>query len=267
MQLFLIILISLFLTSCSEENDPKKNVSEEVVVQEFISDSEDNKDSTNISDKHNNDITTSENVSNINTTENLDNKKAPEISEKPSFKINQNDIVLGNPDAKVVLMEYYSPTCPHCAYFNKAVLPELKKKYVDTNKIAYVIREFISNKQDLDAAILQRCTSSKESFVKFQAAILAQRDNWAGSTKYRTLLTNMGQIGGVSPESYEKCLKDDKIAKILLENTNFISKSPNFVGTPAFFINGEQVSEGYGLDILSKKIDKALEEASSTDKI
>jgi protein-disulfide isomerase len=260
MQFFLTILISLFLVSCSEENDTKENIPDEEVIQKFISDSENNKAPINTSDEHN-DINTSENTNN--TTDEI----KTEISVKPSFKINKNDIVLGNPDSKVVLIEYYSPTCPHCAYFNKAVLPGLKKKYVETNKIAYVTREFISNKQDLDAAILQRCTTSKETFLKFQAIILEQQDKWAGSAKYRTLLTSIGQIGGVSPESFEKCLKDDKIAKILLENTNFISQSPKFIGTPAFFINSEPVSEGYGLDILSKKIDKALEEVSSTDEI
>ncbi|MCC8417753.1 MAG: DsbA family protein [Rickettsia endosymbiont of Bryobia graminum] len=266
MRFFIVILISLFLLACSEENNTKETISDEEVIQNFISDLDNNKAPANNSDEHD-DITISENTHNNTDENNITTEVKTEISDKPNFKINKNDIVLGNPDSKVVLIEYYSPTCPHCAYFNKAVLPELKKKYVVTNKIAYVTREFISNKQDLDAAILQRCTTSKDSFLKFQSVILEQQDKWAGSAKYRSLLTNIGQIGGVSSESFEKCLKDDKLAKILLENTNFISQSPKFIGTPAFFINGEPVSEGYSLDILSKKIDKALEEVNPTNEI
>ena len=177
---------------------------------------------------------------------------------KPTFFVSKNDIVLGNADSKVVLVEYFSPTCPHCAYYHKVILPELKKKYIDTNKIAYVIREFIGNKQDLDAAILARCQHDTECFVKFHTVILDQQEKWVGSSKYRDLLTNMGQIGGVSPETYAKCLNDNEMIEILFSNTNLASGAKGFVGTPAFFINGIQIKEGYGLDILSKFIDREL---------
>jgi protein-disulfide isomerase len=43
-----------------------------------------------------------------------------------------DDHVLGDPKAPVTLIEYASFTCPHCAHFSVAVLPELKKKWVDT---------------------------------------------------------------------------------------------------------------------------------------
>ncbi|WP_341764411.1 DsbA family protein [Candidatus Tisiphia endosymbiont of Beris chalybata] len=179
----------------------------------------------------------------------------------PTFKVNNSDIVLGNADAKVVFIEYYSPTCPHCAYYNKTILPQLKKKYTDTNKIAYVIREFIGSKEDLDAAILQRCTNNINNFLKFQAVLLEQQDKWAGNKRYRELLTNIGKIGGIPESTYATCLKDDKIVKMLIANTNLANTAPGFIGTPAFFINGEQVSGGYGLENLSKQLDAALQQA------
>src|SRR5688572_24593498 len=45
------------------------------------------------------------------------------------------DIVTGNADAPVTIVEYSSMTCPHCAAFHKEVLPELKKKYIETGKV------------------------------------------------------------------------------------------------------------------------------------
>lgn len=182
----------------------------------------------------------------------------PEISDKPTFQVNKNDIVLGNACAKVVCIEYYSPTCPHCAYYNKVILPQLKKKYIDTNQIAYVIREFIGNKQDLDAAILQRCPNTLDGFLKLQKVILEDQDKWAYSKKYRELLIDIGENGGLSKESYAKCLKDDNIIKMLIANTHLANRSPNFMGTPAFFINGVLITDGYDFNNLVTKLDKAL---------
>src|SRR5690554_6731821 len=51
------------------------------------------------------------------------------------------DLVLGNPDAKITIVEYASMTCPHCVNFNNRVLPELKKKYIDTGQARLVFRE------------------------------------------------------------------------------------------------------------------------------
>ncbi|WP_341748552.1 thioredoxin domain-containing protein [Candidatus Tisiphia endosymbiont of Sialis lutaria] len=184
-----------------------------------------------------------------------------QISYKPTFNVSQNDIILGNIEANVVVVEYFSPTCPHCAYYHDTILPKLKKKYIDTNKITYIIREFIGNKQDLDAAILQRCQNNKDSFLKFQSVILSQQDKWGVSNRYRELLTNIAQIGGVSAETYAKCLNDNQIVETLLANTNLAASAPNFVGTPAFFVNSIQTN-GYDLQTLSKEIDKAL--SSST---
>ena len=64
-----------------------------------------------------------------------------------------DDMVIGDAKSKVVLVEYFSPTCPHCVHYHQKIFPEIQKKYIDTKKIAYVTREFIGNKQDLDATI------------------------------------------------------------------------------------------------------------------
>lgn len=208
----------------------------------------------NASNQENNNVTTN------NTINELVKQEEPYL---PSYKVSKNDIVLGNAKAHVVMIEYFSPTCPHCAYYHKTVLPVLKQKYLDTNKIAYVIREFIGNKQDLDAAILERCGGDVASFLNFQIVLLEQQDKWAVTNKYRELLTNIAKIGGISAESYEKCLNDNKIVETLLANTNFAANAPNFVGTPVFFVNGLQITDGYSAENISKIIDKALENDKS----
>ena len=89
--------------------------------------------------------------------------------------VSSDDIVIGDPKSKIVLVEYFAPTCPHCVHYHQKIFPEIKAKYIDTNKIAYVIREFIGNKQDLDATILARCSGHTDTYLKFLEVILISK--------------------------------------------------------------------------------------------
>jgi len=169
-----------------------------------------------------------------------------------------DDVVLGDPKSKIVLVEYFSPTCPHCVHYHQKIFPEIRTKYIDTNKIAYVIREFIANKQDLDATLLARCNGNTDIYIKFLDVILNQQNNWAFSKNYREILTNIGSLGGVTPENFSQCLNDQNKIKILMENTKLAASLPNFVGTPSFFINSKHFTERYTFEELSKALDKEL---------
>ncbi|MCF8495005.1 MAG: DsbA family protein [Rickettsiaceae bacterium] len=174
------------------------------------------------------------------------------------YDIEPDDMVLGNRNSKIVVVEYFSPTCPHCVTYHKRILPELKAKYIDTGKVAYVMREFIGNKQDLDATVLARCAGNLESYLNFIKVILEQQDNWAFGKNYREILTNIGTLGGVGPEKYANCLNDEAKIEILIENTRLISREPKFVGTPSFFINGKQFTKPYTFEELSQAIENVV---------
>lgn len=179
--------------------------------------------------------------------------------------IQEMDHVLGAKNADVVFIEYSSPTCPHCSFFHKNVLPKLKEKYIDTNKITYVLREFITNKQDLDSSILGRCYKNDEDPLKLLNLFYIQQESWAFSKKYREILTNMGSLAGVSPEKYNECLNDKKMIEFLVNNAKIVGEHPDFIGTPAFFINGKIYKDAYSLEALSDAIDSALREVKSSD--
>lgn len=172
----------------------------------------------------------------------------------------EDDIVIGDVESNVVVIEYFSPTCPHCYGFHKRTFPKIKEKYIDSNKVAYVIREFIGNKQDLHATKLARCPGDVDSYMKFMEVILSQQDSWAFNKKFEEILTNMGLLGGVSVEEYAACMQNEAMTQTLMENTRLPLKFPGFVGTPAFFINGKHFAKPYTFEELSTAIDKALNE-------
>lgn len=263
------LILLFFLSGCSEEKT--QNMDEE--TKQKIEEQEATQNNENSISKEEAFQETSESIvpnNNINQADEEVSQATQEVTEekseeKPinvSFKVCDSDMVLGNKESKIVVVEYFSPTCPHCSYYHSTIFPEIKKKYIDTNKIAYVTREFIASKQDLDASILARCKGDINSFLQFHEITLKQQDKWAFSNKYRELLADIGQLGGVTPEEYKQCLSNDKITEILIANTNFVARSPKFIGTPSFFVNGVQ-TENYGIANISAAIDKAIEESKN----
>lgn len=181
-----------------------------------------------------------------------------QIKHVRNLTIQPDDIVYGDPEAKTVLIEYFSPTCRHCVSYHKKTFPQIQKHYINTGKIAYVMREFIGNKQDLDATVLARCSGGIENYTKFINVILDQQNNWAFNKKFREILTNIGTLGGVSAEQYAMCLQDDDLLNTLIENTKVVVKEPRFIGTPSFFINGKQFTKPYTFEELSNAINEAM---------
>ena len=66
-------------------------------------------------------------------------------------------MALGPADAKVTIVEYASLTCSHCAAFHKDTWPELKKRYIDTGKVRFILREFPLDPLATAGFMLARC--------------------------------------------------------------------------------------------------------------
>ena len=75
------------------------------------------------------------------------------------------DRVLGQADAPVVMVEYASATCPHCAEFHAKVLPLIKTEYIDTGKVRFIFREFPLDQAALGAFMLARCVPEDKYFA------------------------------------------------------------------------------------------------------
>jgi len=179
------------------------------------------------------------------------------ISLSKIMEIDQDDILLGNKEAKIIIFEYSSPTCPHCSHFRKMLFPQIIKNYIDKGLVLYVIREVIGNRQDLDASILINC-APKEDAYKFLEIIYTQQDNWAFNINYKDNLMNIGKIGGLSNDSYKECLLDEELSMRLIKITNSITKNSIFLGTPSFFMKYGEIVENIPVNQLIKKIDETL---------
>ena len=186
-------------------------------------------------------------------------KASAEITNPRSLEATAvDDIVLGRTQAPVIVIEYFSPTCTHCAAVHQKVFPVLKKKYIDTGKIAYVMREFVGNKQDFDASLLARCKGDVDSYLKLSEHLLLNQDSWAYSKDYREKLFEVGDKHGISKEQYNSCLNDESKAQILFDHARLIGTDKDFIGTPSFYINGELYQGEYTIKAISEFLETVL---------
>ncbi|MFC2968490.1 DsbA family protein [Acidimangrovimonas pyrenivorans] len=159
------------------------------------------------------------------------------------------DYILGNPDAKVEVIEYASFTCPHCAEFHADVWPELKKNYVDTNKIKFIMREVYFDKYGLWAGMVARCGGEMRYYGITDILFDTQRE-WAGSNDPNKVVDNLKKIGlksGLTKDQLDQCLNDGKMAQAMVAKYQKDSSKDKVPGTPSFVINGTLYKNmGYG---------------------
>ncbi len=168
------------------------------------------------------------------------------------------ELVIGKADAKVTVVEYASMTCGHCAHFHTAVLPEIKKKYIDSGQVRMIFREFPLDNLAAAGAMLARCAGGGDKSVELIGTLFKQQDAWVVRGNPVPKLFEVVKAAGFTQESFDKCLTDQK----LLDNitTARARAADKFAvnSTPTFFINGKRLAGAPTLAEFEKVIDPLL---------
>ncbi|GAB1361040.1 DsbA family protein [Rhodobacter sp.] len=162
----------------------------------------------------------------------------PEAPAVPEVK----DFALGNPDAKVQIVEYASFTCPHCAHFSETVLKPLKAEYIDTGKVHFTLREVYFDRYGLWAAMMARCGGDLKYFPVAET-LFATQNEWAGTDDPTVAVANIRKIGltsGMTNEQLDQCMNDAAMADAMVKRFEANMKADQVDGTPTLFINGEK---------------------------
>jgi protein-disulfide isomerase len=167
------------------------------------------------------------------------------------------DHVEGAADAKVTVIEYASPTCPHCAAFHNDVYPQFKTDYIDSGKIKFVLRPFVRNV--LDAVVfLVAEAAGPEAYHNVVATYFKTQDTWAASDKPRDALLAIALQLGFTEESFEAALTNQDLFKAMEAMREQALNEFGLTGTPTFYVNGKQLTGDKTLEELAAEIDPLL---------
>jgi protein-disulfide isomerase len=169
---------------------------------------------------------------------------------------------MGNPAARVKLVEYASLTCGHCAAFAKVGMPSLVGGYVRSGKVSYEFRNYLLNGLDVAATLVARC-GGPSRFFQVADRLYATQDQWKGRVSHLTdaqkqalnalpedqRLGRLAELAGilqlaaqhgVAAARSKSCL-NDKVAFDALGKMNEAAGTLGVQGTPTFFLNGANI--------------------------
>jgi len=183
--------------------------------------------------------------------------------QKPTAAVTADDMSMGNPNARVTMVEYASVACPHCARWNSEVFPAFKAKYIDTGKVRYVLREALTGDPSIAAAgfLTARCAGKTKYFSVVDDIYNAQ-DQMEQTGQPHQILLNIARSAGLTEPQFEACITNDKALEALNARWESYVKQ-GITGTPTFVINGAVYDKG---EMPLPQLDAAIAQAQSGSK-
>ena len=166
-----------------------------------------------------------------------------------------DDMVLGQADARVTVVEYASASCPHCAAFHTSHFGALKAAYIDKGRIRFVLREFPHNDAALAAVMVARCAPREQYFDYVHQFFVTQRE-WLKEP--REGLWRIAQSFGMGQDVFERCLANQELAGAIHAG-RALARAKGVSDTPTFFIDGELYRGEKTYEGLSAEIDRRLQ--------
>ena len=157
---------------------------------------------------------------------------------KPPIAGVADALFLGSAKAPVVIEEYASLSCSHCAEFNAEVFPAFKAKYIDTGKVRYVLREFITPPTEVAVAawMTARC-AGKDQYFTFVDSFFRRQPEMFKTGDAKAALVAAGRDGGLDEPKVVACLNDQSQADAVQRRVD-AAVARGVESTPTFFING-----------------------------
>jgi len=162
------------------------------------------------------------------------------------------EMTLGSPTAPVQFVVYASASCPHCAHWWTTVLPEVRKAFVDTGKVRFVFREFLTPPNEFAAAgfILARRIPGK--YFEVLTTVFQRQEEIYRSEKLWEGLEAIGKQYGLTDAQFAAAMNDPAALKAVNDRFFRALNQDNIEVTPTFFVNGAPIEGDTGFDALAK---------------
>ncbi len=169
------------------------------------------------------------------------------------------DEIMGDPNAPVTLLEYASLTCPHCKSFHERIMPSIKKNYIDTGKVKYILRPFPfdGDRRGEAAFMLAKCAPNN-AYYPMLDALFATQGNWSRGGNPVPELMRISKLSGMSEADFKSCLGNQELMTKMIEGRNLAVRKFKVQATPTVFINDQRYTGQTSVRDLAAALDGAL---------
>lgn len=169
------------------------------------------------------------------------------------------DMAIGNPAARVTVVEYASVGCPHCAAWANTVFPAFRARFVDTGRVRFVVREMTSGEPALAAAgfITARCAGPAKYFHVIDEIFRRQASMFQPGAQPVAILQDIATGAGVDAARFNACLDDTTRLDALNARVTRHTDVDKVDTTPTFIVNGKTLVGEQTLDQLAAAIHAA----------
>ena len=167
------------------------------------------------------------------------------------------DMSLGNPKAKVRVVEYASAACHRCAAFHQTVFPRFRRRYVDTGTVYFTVKEYITDPPDVAVAgfILARCGGPARYFDILDQ-VFASQSQWRPN-HISSIFTKIGEANGLTEGQVHACYADQAALDALTGRVHEAMERDRVAKVPTILVNGKALQGEVTLEALSNAIDAA----------
>lgn len=173
------------------------------------------------------------------------------------LELTEHDIVVGNKDAKVLIVEYASMTCGHCASFHKDVYKHIKKDFIDKGEVAFVYRHMPWGNLALAVSKITDCAGEKNR-EKFISAYFNTQQQWTRAADPLASITQIARLGGMDAEQVDKCLMNSDIHESIITTKETGISKLSIESTPTVYINDKKIVGTQSYDVYKKVIEEKL---------
>ena len=147
--------------------------------------------------------------------------------------------ILGNPDAKISIVEFGDYQCTFCYKFHKDTMKEIMEEYVKNGDVNFVYKDFpLNGPSSVIAAEASYCAQEQDKFWEYHDIIFK---NWEGENTgwiTRDKLSGFAKDLKLNLSEFNSCMNDSKFRQKVLNNEEFAAKI-NIDATPSFIIFNE----------------------------
>ena len=137
------------------------------------------------------------------------------------------------------------------------VFDEIKKNFIDTNKVRWVSRPFVADAPSMKGSLLATCGTNEKYFL-LSKTLFSKQSSWVYNHNYVEILKNIAILSGMKESEFNSCINDKRKQEVLTQQRIVAKQVLEVQGTPMFFVNGTK-EQLFSYNDFKNKINSIIE--------